>query len=199
MDQTGWGITPIAGIAFKYKRLTAGIKLEYNTSIEMENDTKVNEVGLSNFDDGVKANSDIPASVYMGITYAVLDNFRVSAGYGHWFDWYADLPGNQEHHADGTDEYLAGMEFDFLSRWTVSGGMQYSRYHLDDKYLSDMNIMLDNVTLGGGFAFRATDWVKFNVGYFHTIYQDWTEKETYGKNTYKRTSRGIGIGADLDF
>ena len=199
VDQTGWGITPIAGIAFKYKRLTAGIKLEYNTSIEMENDTKVNEVGLSNFDDGVKANSDIPASVYMGITYAVLDNFRVSAGYGHWFDWYADLPGNQEHHADGTDEYLAGMEFDFLSRWTVSGGMQYSRYHLDDKYLSDMNIMLDNVTLGGGFAFRATDWVKFNVGYFHTIYQDWTEKETYGKNTYKRTSRGIGIGADLDF
>ncbi|MBR5412224.1 MAG: hypothetical protein IK114_04150, partial [Fibrobacter sp.] len=103
------------------------------------------------------------------------------------------------HHADGTDEYLAGMEFDFLSRWTVSGGIQYSRYHLDDKYLSDMNIMLDNVTLGCGFAFRATDWVKFNVGYFHTIYQDWTEKETYGKNTYKRTSRGIGIGADLDF
>ena len=199
VEQSGWGITPVAGLSFKYKRLTAGIKLEYNTSIEMENDTKKNEVGLSAYDDGVKANSDIPASIYMGATYAVLDNFRVSAGYGHWFDWYADLPGNQEKHANGTNEYLGGIEFDFLNRWTVSGGIQVSRYHLDDAYISDMSFIMDNVTLGTGFAFRATDWIKINVAYFHSIYEDWNEKEPYGKITYKRTSSAVGIGADLDF
>lgn len=199
VEQTGWGITPIASISFKYKRLTAGIKFEYNTSIEMENDTKKNEVGLDAYNDGVKFHSDIPASIYMGATYALLDNFRVSAGYGHWFDWYADLPGNQEHHAKGTDEFLGGVEADFLTRWTVSGGMQISKYHLDDDYMSDMSFIMDNVTLGCGLAFRATDWIKINVAYFHSIYDDWKEKEAYGSNTYKRTSRGVGIGADLDF
>ena len=199
VEQTGWGITPVAGFTFKYKRLTAGLKIEYNTSIEMENNTKVNEVGLDAYNDGVKDNSDIPASIYMGATYAILDNFRISAGYGHWFDWYADLPGNQEKHADGTDEYLSGIEFDILSSLTASAGLQITRYHLDDMYLSDMSIMLDNITFGFGFAYRATDWLKINLGYFHTIYEDWTEKESYGKNTYQRTSRGIGIGADLDF
>ena len=199
VEQSGWGITPVVSLSFKYKRLTAGIKFEYNTSIEMENDTKVNEVGLKNFDDGVKDDNDIPASVYMGISYALLDNFRISVGYGHWFDSYADLPGQQEKHSDGTNEFLGGIEADLFERWTVSGGIQVTRYNLSDSYMSDMSIILDNITIGGGFAFRAKDWIKLNVGYFHSIYDDWKEKETYGKNTYKRTSRGIGIGADLDF
>ena len=63
----------------------------------------------------------------------------------------------------------------------------------------DMSFIMDNVTLGCGLAFRATDWIKINVAYFHSIYDDWKEKEAYGSNTYKRTSRGVGIGADLDF
>ena len=199
VEQTGWGITPLASISFKYKDLTAGVKFEYNTSIEMKNSTKVNEVGLAAYDDGVKSHSDIPASIYMGLTYALFDNFRVSAGYGHWFDWYADLPGDQEKHAEGTDEFLGGVEADILTRLTVSGGFQISQYHLDDEYMSDMSFIMDNVTLGCGLAFRATDWIKINVAYFHSIYDDWKEKEAYGSNTYKRTSRGVGIGADLDF
>ena len=165
----------------------------------MKNSTKVNEVGLAAYDDGVKSHSDIPASIYMGLTYALFDNFRVSAGYGHWFDWYADLPGDQEKHAEGTDEFLGGVEADILTRLTVSGGFQISQYHLDDEYMSDMSFIMDNVTLGCGLAFRATDWIKINVAYFHSIYDDWKEKEAYGSNTYKRTSHGVGIGADLDF
>ena len=94
---------------------------------------------------------------------------------------------------------MGGVEDDFLTRWTVSGGFQITKYHLDDKYMSDMSFIMDNITLGCGLAFRATDWVKINVAYFHSIYDDWKEMETYGKNTYKRTSRGVGIGADLDF
>lgn len=199
VEQTGWGITPIASVSFKYKRLTAGIKFEYNTSIEMENDTKVNEVGLENYDDGVKDHSDIPASLYMGLSYALLDNFRLSIGYGHWFDSYANLPGDQEDYVDGTDEYLGGFEADVTQRITLSGGIQITRYNLSDEYMSDMSIILDNITLGCGFAIRATDWLKFNVGYFHSIYETWKEKETYGSNTYKRSSRGFGLGADFDF
>jgi hypothetical protein len=37
LEQTGWGITPIVGLGFQYKRLTVGAKFEYKTSIEVEN------------------------------------------------------------------------------------------------------------------------------------------------------------------
>lgn len=199
VEQTGWGVTPIASIAFNYGRLSAGVRFEYNTSIDMENDTKVNQVGLSAYDDGAKTDNDIPASLYAGLSYLLLDNVRVCLGYGHWFDSKADLPGDQEKYVDGTDEFLYGLEVDFLTRWTMSGGVQVIRYHLDDGYLSDMSIMLDNTTFGFGLAFQATDWMKLNVGYFHTLYNKRTEEESYGENTYRRESRGVGIGVDLDF
>lgn len=198
VEQTGYGITPIAALAINYKRLSFGLRFEYNTSIEMENDTKVNQVGLDNYNDGVKTDNDIPASIYAGITYSLLDNLRLSLGYGHWFDSKANLPGKQEKYADDTDEFLYGVEVDFLTRWTLSGGVQVTRYHLSDEYLSEMNIILDNTTFGFGLAFRATDWLKFNLGYFHSLYNDWEEKVEYGKNTYKRESRGVGVGIDLD-
>ena len=198
VEQTGYGITPIAALAINYKRLSFGLRFEYNTSIEVENDTKVNQVGLDNYNDGVKNDNDIPASIYAGLSYSLLDNLRLCLGYGHWFDSKADLPGDQEKYADGTDEYLYGVEVDFLTRWTMSGGVQVTRYHLSDEYLSEMNIILDNTTFGFGLAFRATDWLKFNVGYFHSLYNDWEEKVEYGKNTYKRESRGVGVGIDLD-
>ncbi len=198
VEQTGYGITPIAALAINYKRLSFGLRFEYNTSIEMENDTKVNQVGLDSYNDGVKGDNDIPASIYAGLTYSLLDNLRLSLGYGHWFDSKANLPGKQEKYADDTDEFLYGVEVDFLTRWTLSGGVQVTRYNLSDEYLSEMNIILDNTTFGFGLAFRATDWLKFNVGYFHSLYNDWDEKVEYGKNTYKRESRGVGVGIDLD-
>jgi long-subunit fatty acid transport protein len=198
VEQTGYGITPIAALAINYKRLSFGLRFEYNTSIEMENDTKVNQVGLDNYNDGVKSDNDIPASVYAGVTYSLLDNLRLSLGYGHWFDSKANLPGKLEHYAGDTDEFLYGVEVDFLTRWTLSGGVQVTRYDLSDEYLSEMNIILDNTTFGFGLAFRATDWLKFNLGYFHSLYKDWEEDVEHGKNTYKRESRGVGVGIDLD-
>ncbi|MBR2898588.1 MAG: hypothetical protein IKC23_03055, partial [Fibrobacter sp.] len=142
--------------------------------------------------------NDIPASIYAGLTYSLLDNLRLSLGYGHWFDSKANLPGKQEKYADDTDEFLYGVEVDFLTRWTLSGGVQVTRYNLSDEYLSEMSIILDNTTFGFGLAFRATDWLKFNLGYFHSLYKDWEEDVEYGKNTYKRESRGVGVGIDLD-
>lgn len=199
VKQNGWGITPIAALSFKYKRITLGVKFEYNTSIEVENDTKVNEVGLSQYDDGVKNDNDIPASIFAGLTYSVLDNARICLGYGHWFDSHADLPNDLEDYVEDSNEFLYGIEIDFFKRWTISGGVQVTRYHLSDEYMSDMNIFLDNTTFGFGAAFKAFDWLKLNVAYFHSIYNDWDEKLDYGEFTYKRTNRGVGIGAELDF
>lgn len=197
VEQTGFGVTPIFGLGFQYKRLTFGAKLEYNTSIEMENDTKKNGTPLPQYDDGVKDNNDIPTLVTVGLTYGVLENARVSLGYHHWFDSKANLNGDLEDYIDDTDEFLFGFEIDFLKRFTLSGGLQVTRFGITDEYISDLNINLDATTFGFGVAYWATDFMRINLSYFHSLYNDYDEKVEYGLDTYNRDSRGFGIGLDF--
>ena len=197
VEQTGWGITPIVGLGVKYKRLTFGAKFEYNTSIEMENDTKKNETPLSQFDDGEKDHNDIPSLLAVGLNYALFDNIRIAIGYHHWFDSKADYSGDLEDYIDDTNEFLYGVEVDFLKRFTLSGGLQVTRYGISDDYVSDMNINLSSTSFGFGLAYRATEWMRVNVGYFHTLYNDYDETVEYGRDTYNRDSRGFGVGLDF--
>lgn len=199
VEQEGWGIAPIFGAAFQYKRLSIGVKYEMKTSIEMENSTKKNEVGLSDFDDGKKDGADIPALFSVGLTYAILDNVRLNFGYNLWFDGDADYTGNTEDYIENSHEFLYSVDVDFFDRWTISGGLEVSRFDRTDDYVSDLSILLNSTTIGLGLGYRACDWAKINAGYFHTIYNKDTDKEAYGVNTYDRTSRGFGIGVDLDF
>lgn len=198
VEQTGWGITPIFGLGFQYKKLTFGAKFEYNTSIEIENETKKNDTPLDKFDDGKKDNNDIPALIAAGLTYSVLDNMRLSVGYHHWFDSKADFGGELEKYVDDSNEFLFGLEWDVVESFMLSGGLQVTRYGLSDEYVSDMNINLDATTFGFGFAYRVSEWCRLNVGYFHTLYNDYDEKESYGKLEYSRTSRGFGVGLDFE-
>ena len=197
LEQTGWGITPILGLGFQYKRLTAGVKFEYNTSIEMKNDTKKNGTPLEQFNDGKKDHNDIPSLLALGLSYSILDNLRMSLGYHHWFDSKADFSGDLEDHVDDTNEFLYGVEVDFLTRFTVSGGVQVTRFGIKDGYISDMNINISSTSFGFGLACWLTEWARLNLSYFHTLYQDYDEKVEYGLDVYNRDSRGFGVGLDF--
>lgn len=197
LDQTGWGITPIVGLGFQYKRLTVGAKFEYKTSIEMENDTKKNDTPLEQFNDGKKDHNDIPSLLAVGLNYALLDNVRLALGYHHWFDSKANFSGDLEDHVDDTNEFLYGVEVDFLKRFTISGGVQVTRFGIKDDYISDMNINISSTSFGFGLAYWATDWMRVNLSYFHTLYQDYDETVEYGVDVYERDSRGFGVGLDF--
>ncbi len=199
VEQEGFGFAPIFGASFKYKRLTIGVKYEMKTEIEMENDTKVNEVGLSDFDDGKKDHADVPALLAVGLTYSILDNARISLGYNLWFDEDIDLTGDTEDYLGNSHEFMYGVEIDFFKRWTISTGLIIYRCDRTDDYVSDMSQLLNTTTLGLGLAYRVNDHVRLDLGYYHTRYNKDTDKEEYGLNTYERTSRGFGIGVDLDF
>ena len=185
------------GLGFKYKRLTFGAKFEYNTSIEMENDTKKNDTPLEQFNDGEKDHNDIPSFLALGLNYALLDNVRIALGYHHWFDSKANFSGDLEDHVDDTNEFLYGVEVDFLKRFTLSGGMQVTRFGIKDDYISDMNINISSRSFGFGLAYRATDWMRVNLSYFHTLYNDYDEVVDYGVAVYERDSRGFGVGFDF--
>lgn len=95
---------------------------------------------------------------------------------------------------------LVGFEWDIISRLTLSVGAQFSRIGVSDKYLTEMNMNVDANSYGGGIAFKATDWMKINLGYFHSFYYEWKgDKEAYGKNNYDRENQMVGIGVDLTF
>ena len=202
VSQSGFGVTPIVGLAFQKGAWTVAAKYEHNTSIEMENDTKKNEVGLPAYDDGVKDNADMPGLLAFGVRWDAIPVLHLSLGYHHYFDSHADYAGDKEDYLDDSDEFLAGVEWDVTPRWTVGLGGQYTNFGLSDEYLSDLSLSLSSWSLGCGAAFRVTDMVRLSASYFMTIYDDWTEESTLGTvkytDTYDRTSYGFSVGVDLD-
>ena len=204
VDQTGWGVTPIVGLTFQYDRLTVGTKYEHKASVELENDSKIPAAfasRLASFADGKKVDADIPSYFAFGVRYDLLSDKSLhdSVGYHHFFDYWAELADDREKNCGGTNEYVVGLEWDIDSRWTVSAGGQFTRYGLKDKSISEMNFNNDGNTIGFGGAFRPVEWMRVNVAYFHTFYEDYKgDKEAYGKNTYSRTNDAIGLGLDFD-
>ncbi len=205
-EQSGFGFTPFVGVHFQYKNLNAAVKYEHNTSIEVENETdEITEtVGalLPQFLDGAKSDNDMPAFLSVGVSYSFFKWLRAAVGYHHYFDTFADYAGDKEDALDGDEnEFVFGAEIDPIERLTLSFGVQRTLYGLSDEYIEDMSFNLNSWSLGGGFAVRITDWLRFQAGYMVTLYESWnkTDKLTKLRTTYERTSHNIGVGVNLDF
>lgn len=206
-DQTGWGITPIIGLHYSQGRLNVGMKYEFMTSLNIENDTKRDDTGL--FKDGVNTPNDIPSMLTFGAEYAILPSLRASAGYHHFFDSKAEMANNkQKYTGNGTNEYLGGLEYDVNNWLTVSCGGQITDYDVKDGYQSDMSFSLSSYSLGGGFAVMLNERTRVNVAYFQTFYDKYTEKSAVyngnaaglpGTDVYARTNKVFGVGVDYKF
>ena len=202
-EQTGWGITPIASLGFHYKKLSAGIKYEHNTSIEMETDTEEIDATVAatmpQFTDGAKTDNDLPATLSVGVSYAWLDWLRTGIGYHHYFDTFASYPNDKQDDLDGDEnEFVFGIEADIVEQLTVSLGLQRTLYGITDEYINDLSFVTDSWSIGGGLAFRFTPKFQVQIGYMETIYEDYKKKEATGiTKTYDRTSHNIAVGLDF--
>ena len=73
--QTGWGLTPILGVDFKWRGLTLAAKYEFKTNLNIENDTKKLEApaafesSLEPYKHGVNTPSDMPSVLYVAAGY----------------------------------------------------------------------------------------------------------------------------------
>lgn len=204
-DQTGWGVTPILGMDFKWKKWNIGVKYEFNTKLNVENKTKVDDTGM--FKNGVNTPHDIPSLLTVGVSYEILPVLRASVGYHHFFDTHAKMANDkQKYLSQGTNEYLGGLEWDICKWAQVSAGMQRTKYGLEDNYMSDMSFTTSSYSFGFGAGFRLAEDLKLNVAYF------WTNYETYDKVTpnfnntslkfedsFTRTNKVFGIGLDYRF
>ncbi|WP_321436673.1 hypothetical protein [uncultured Bacteroides sp.] len=215
-DQSGWGITPIIGIDYKIGKLNLGAKYEFKTNLNIENKTKVNSTGVAAYDHGVNTPNDIPAMFTVGAQYSILPTVRASLGLNHYYDKDAKMANNkQQYLSGGTDEYLAGAEWDITDRILVSGGYQSTNYDLQDGYMSDMSFTTSSYSIGMGAAFKLTKSLKVNVAYFFTNYDKYTKvskataedsKSTgyngtglAGTDVFTRTNKVFGVGVDYTF
>ena len=120
-DQTGWGLTPVIGVNAKLGKLNIGAKYEFKTNLNIENNTKnieyprtpEGEAMIAPYKHGVNTPNDIPAMLSIAAAYEFLPVLRASVEYHFYDDKNAGMAnGKQKYLTKGTNEYLAGIEFD---------------------------------------------------------------------------------------
>ena len=204
-SQSGMGITPILGLNLNWDRLNIGIKYEFLTRMNIENDTKVDDTGL--FADGVKTPNDIPALLTVGVAYDIVSNVKVSAGFHHFFDSNAKMANDKQKHINGgVNEFLLGAEWQLNKMFLISAGGQMTRTGVTDPYQADMSFSLNSYSFGFGGAINVSESVRINLAYFITKYDDWTKQSANyanlpvaGTDIFSRTNKAFGIGVDFRF
>jgi len=77
VKQTATGITPILSLNIRPNdNLNIGIKYEFNTKLELVNETTADDIGI--FPDKGKTHNDIPAILSFGLEYAIIPELRAS-------------------------------------------------------------------------------------------------------------------------
>lgn len=204
LSQSGVGFTPILGINYTIGDLHLAAKYEFNTNIKTTNKTERNDFRLPEYEDKVESRNDMPAILALGMTYKVLPDLRLSAGYTHYFNKQARMPGDkQKTLKGGTHEWQAGAEYDLNQRLMLSAGVQITNYGQTPAFQSDLSFHNDSYSVGMGFRYMLTDKIKLNVAYLLSQYEQFsTTGKAHNvdyKTTYIRTNHVFGIGADFTF
>ena len=223
-DQTGWGVTPILGADLKLGKWNIGLKYEFMTNLNIENKTTLNSTGFKDYEHGVNTPNDVPALLTVGVSYEILPVLRASVGYHHFFDSAAGMSnGREKYTGNGTNEYLAGMEWDVCKWAQISAGMQRTKYGIEDGYQTDMSFSVSSYSFGFGAGFNLAKNLKLNIAYFWTNYENYTKNmDAYnnmpeklqamglsaevaqaakipGTDVFSRTNKVFGIGLDYKF
>ena len=213
-DQTGWGIAPVVGVDYKVGDFNFAAKYEFKTRMRMKNNSDLESAlipATAKYVNGTSVPEDSPALLTVGAQWSVLDNVRVDLGYHHFFDTDAHWYENSQKLLDGgTNEYLAGAEWDINDKLTVSVGGQLTRYQLTDAYMNDMSFVVNSYSFGFGLNYKVSNTVTLKAAYFQTNYEDYdmdTPAQSMeslgisipaGHNTFTRTNRVLGVGCDIN-
>lgn len=206
-NQSSVGVAPVIGIDWRVGKFNFAAKYEAKTEIHMKNESTVNEASeipaVNKFRDSEKVDEDSPAQLALGAMWNISNDFRLNLGYHHFYDkdvkWYNNT---QDLLGGGTNEYLAGVEWDLTDKLTISSGGQVTRYQLTDEYMNDMSFVVNSYSLGFGFNYKASDRVTLKAAYFQTNYGHYnrvTSTEPLVSDSFTRTNRVLGVGCELNF
>lgn len=201
--QTATGFTPILGVFIKpIEELNIGIRYEFNTSLEFENDTTQDDVGL--FPDGEKFRNDIPAILSLGLEYSLMPEMRVMVSYHMFFDKSANWEGREDLVDSNSYDIGIGLEYDITDTILISGGYLYTNVSLSEDYLDDLSYDLDSSTFGFGGKVKITPRLDLDLGVLYVNYLDDSKNITYPgfgawAETYKKTAWDVSVGLGYRF
>lgn len=215
-DQSGWGVSPVIGVDYKTGPFNFAAKYEFKTRMRMKNNSDLLEAtvidAMNKYVDGTSVPEDSPALLTLGAQWSVRPDIRLNLGYHHFYDTYAHWYNNSQKLLDGgTNEYLAGVEWDITDQLTVSAGGQLTRYQLTDEYMNDMSFVVNSYSFGCGLSYKVKENITLSAAYFQTNYTNYdmaTPEQKMeslgltipaGSNSFTRTNRVLGIGCELSF
>lgn len=231
-DQTGFGAAPTIGVHARVWHLDFAVKYDFRTKMNLENvsansESADNLAALRKYADGERVRDDNPALLTVGAAWQIVKPLRLSIGYHHFFDTQAKSYGDMQDKLDGgTNEYLAGLDFDVCERLQLSCGVQSTNYQFTDDFMNDISFNVSSYTIGCGAGIKVSDHVKVNLAYFQTNYKTYDKVTSdygnlssviggiagssaaeslvgggvlAGADSFTRTNRAFGVGVDLTF
>ncbi len=218
VKQTGSGVTPILGanISLLDEDLNIGIKYEFQTEIELENETAPNKgfaIGLNPntgakiemFPNGAKTDADMPALLSVGFEYKFTESLMFSAGYHTYFDGKTGWAGtgNSSKIDKNSIEFAAGLEYKISEKLLISGGYLRTATGANSLYMSDITHALNSNSGSIGGAYNISDNFRINFGVAYTKYETTTFKKTHEltpngyKESYGRDNFTVAVGVDF--
>ena len=201
VKQTGTGITPILGVNLNFDKLNIGIKYEFKTKLELENETTTDETGM--FPDGAITKTDIPAILSVGVAYSITEDFKASVGVHHYFDKNADWDGREKFIDNNFYELSCGLEYNVSEKVLVSAGYLHTQTGVGQGYQTDMSHSLSSNTVGFGGEFKVSEKLTLNAGMSYGVYVTDDKMIDYSslgltsyKETYDKTSTSFAIGIE---
>jgi long-subunit fatty acid transport protein len=200
LQQKGTGFTPVIGLDIQpCEKLNIGLKYEFKTKLEMTNHTEKDDVGV--YPDGDKFRNDLPAIFTAGIDYKLLDNFKISGSFNHYFDQGADWDGKEDQVDKNLYELALGMEYQLTEKTAVSAGLMHSETGVGRGYQTDLSYSLSSNTVGFGLQFHINKRFDLDLGGLFTVYKP-SDKEIpvnegklgKYKEIYSKTNLDFAIG-----
>jgi long-chain fatty acid transport protein len=204
--QKGTGITPVLGVSIRpTEQFNIGIKYEFLTKLELENETTVDGTGM--FPNGAKTRGDMPAMLSVGAGYQATRQLNLAAGAHYYFDRSADYGkrvngvavSNKEVIDNNFVELAFGLEYSVTNSLLVSGGYLRTITGVNEKYHSDMSHSLSTNNFGVGGRYAINNMIAVNLGFLMSFYDE--DSRTYGNvnEVYNRENMVFAIGIDLKF
>ncbi len=202
-EQAGSGWTPILSLNLNpVKGLTISAKYEFITKITLTNETTKDDTGM--FPDGVKTHRDIPAILSLGVSYALLPQWRVIGSYNLFFDKdTVNWDGEEKLINSDTYELSFGTEIDVNPWLTLSAGYLRTQFDLSDAYKSDLTFDPSSNAVAAGARLKLGRF-GVNLGVLNSFYIDEQKMISYPPvgtfaEKYSKTTTGFAIGLDYHF
>lgn len=169
--QTGSAWTPLLGLDIRPSdNFNIGIRYEFNTKLELTNDTTVDDSGL--FPDGDTLRNDIPAILSLGLEYGISPDLRVMVSYHMFFEKKANWDGKEKLLDSNSYDIGIGFEYDITDSVLISAGYLRSHIGVSDEYQSDFSHELSANTVGFGGRIELMPKLDLDLGVLYVKYID---------------------------